>query len=1112
ANSVREKNGVIEFYASDNVQLTGSSVIQANGGAEGTSPGGNIVIKSGGAYSDAPGSTISVAGGALGGNGGSVEISAPSLSAVNSTIDGHALAGSSGGKLLLDPYNIEIGTAASYTGSAGSGTVASGSPPGAAGATLYLNVNSAFVGLSQIDLQATHSITLDANTTWNLAQSTGESGPGCQLILEAGNMLPNGNDPGSQIVLNNASSIVGGAGWSVTLEAGRNFSSSSPNAITSGAGNVLLSGTSALRTADGNINIVAGNSVTAQNGGIITGITQENVSGSVVNAFTGTGGNINVQAVAGNVNTGTSTAGYSFTTSGYTVDPNLGGISTASGGNVTIQAGGNISCALPGVGATASDFGSGAFGAAPGNVTLTAGGNVTGHYVVADGTGAITAQNAGTSGINLALSLITGGWVVNAADNIVLQEVRNPNGMFNNAGLVRRGSGTPNPFHFYYNYAPQASVVLDAGNNVTITGANLPRTQGNPLEGLVFPPSLTIQAGAGGMTLESAVNLFPSAEGTLNLTTTGGGNLSGQSINISDSTSVQGQNPNTFTFDDLDNHALWHLNDPNPVLINISGSVSDFTLYSPKPVEMRVTGNLVDSSATIENLHPTDTSIISVGGEILDRANYVILTLPSGVTPNFNALDQVAALQISGQNGVLLGNPNLNQTLANQELSFTYDPSSGSLRYQGIMTHAVEQALLAMTTPFLPATIIKQVYTQSQLESINADQGYNIAGPGTFRISAGSIDLGNGGGVVSEGSGSELAPYTARGADIDISVRGNLSMLSSTIESEYGGDINITCGGEIDVGSTVVPSTSTQYPLGIVSLWQGNISVIAEGDVNVDGSRIAAYDGGNIFVESLTGNVNAGVGGSGTVTVSKPNRNGEPGLTDQIPGSGILATSFPQLAYGETSGQIGNITVEAPQGDIVASRGGIEQVALGASAHNNATIDLIAGSKNSDGSVAYVGNVDAAGSGVIGGQVNISATGSINGVVVASVGANVSALQNVNATVLSQGAVTVSAGGTVGGTIVSGGGLSVSGADVTATVLSVGPQSVAGNLSGSAAPQAPAPSNTGATAGTANQINPTTQPSADVAANGTGDDDQQKKKPKAQLVQYVGRVTVLLPK
>ena len=1093
ANSVRERNGVIELYASDDVQLTGSSVLQANGGPDGTSPGGNITIKSGGTFRDSAGSRITATGGANGGNGGNVEVSAPDVLSLNSSIDTRAATGWNGGAFTLDPENIVLG-ATGTTGPDGTGTI---NGTGSSG-TLDVNVNTAFQNITagQILLEASGNITLNPGTTWDLSQSTGKTSG--QLTLEAGGNITLGAASQAPAVITDENN------WSVTLEAGYNFAAG--QGVVSGVGNVALNNNSFIETAAGNINVVAGNNVTVGSGGIVTGIA----NGAVTS---GAGGNINVQAVAGNVNCGSSPYGFNFKSGVLgVVDPNLGGISTASGGNVNIQAGGNIMAPMP----TASggeDAGSGAFGAAPGNVSLTAGGNVTGHYVLANGTGVISAANAGTSGQNLALSLIAGGWTVNAANSIVLQEVRNPNGVFDNTGTRVA------PAHFLFNYDPLASVVLDAGNAVTITGSGVPRVAGAP-EGLIFPPSLTIEAGAGGITLDKSLSLFPSPEGGLVMTTTGGGNLNGnnQNIVISDSQIVQWTGSKDFTSTDIGNELL-HLDDPNPVLINISGSVSDFALYSPKPVEMYVTGNIIDSSATIENLRPTDTTVISAGGEILDHSSYVILTLPSGVTPDFNALDEIAVPTITLPGNEVISNPNLNPALYNEQNQFTYDPASGGLRYSGVMSGAVEQALLAMTTPFLPATVIEQIYTQSQVESSGGAPGYSVAGPGTFRINAGSMDLGNGGGVVSLGiaGNAALAPYTARGADIDISVGGNLSMVASTIESDYGGDINITCGGKIDVGSLLVPPSSDQVTLGIVSLWSGNISVIANGDVNVDGSRIAAYDGGNIFVESLNGNVNAGTGGGQPVLIHKYYLNAQGQLedtSDEIPGSGILATSFPELVYGETASQIGNITVETPRGDIVASQGGIVQLALSPVANNDATINLNAGSKNTDGSVAYVGNVDASGSGVVGGQVNITATGNINGLVVASIGANVSAVLNVSATVLSQGAATVSAGQTVSGTVVGVGSVSVSGATDVAAAFGGGGVSTGGAVSGAAVAVAPTGSSSSAAAATTQQVTTSTQSNSELAANdnnNTDDNDPLKKKKKPQLMEYVGRVTVLLP-
>ena len=159
ANSVRSHDGVIELVASESVTLGAQSVIEAHGDNSSTSQGGQITIKSAGSFSDAAGSLISVAGGASGGNGGQVEISAPSMAAINSAVDGHADRGSIGGSLLIDPTDIII--ANTGTGSANGGTVNAADPP----TTLRLNVNSAFIGLSDITLQATRNITISSDTT-----------------------------------------------------------------------------------------------------------------------------------------------------------------------------------------------------------------------------------------------------------------------------------------------------------------------------------------------------------------------------------------------------------------------------------------------------------------------------------------------------------------------------------------------------------------------------------------------------------------------------------------------------------------------------------------------------------------------------------------------------------------------------------------------------------------------------------------------------------------------------------------------------------------------------------------------------------------------------------
>src|SRR5450755_1045227 len=164
ANSVINQNGVIELVASDSLTLGADSQILARGddSASGSS-GGRVILQSGNNFSDGVGSQISVTGGALGGNGGSVEVSALNILSLDSSMDAAAQSGWSGGTFFLDPVNIILGTST------------------AGGA---INVNTAFAGFSTILLSATANITINADTVWNLSTSTGISSG--QLTLQAG--------------------------------------------------------------------------------------------------------------------------------------------------------------------------------------------------------------------------------------------------------------------------------------------------------------------------------------------------------------------------------------------------------------------------------------------------------------------------------------------------------------------------------------------------------------------------------------------------------------------------------------------------------------------------------------------------------------------------------------------------------------------------------------------------------------------------------------------------------------------------------------------------------------------------------------------------------------
>ena len=109
----------------------------------------------------------------------------------------------------------------------------------------------------------------------------------------------------------------------------------------------------------------------------------------------------------------------------------------------------------------------------------------------------------------MALSLVKGSWNLNAQGNIYLQEVRNPNGVFDNQTVSRYNPTThkfvssPTAGNHLFDYDPMASVSLTAGNGVYLTGYDLPRLGPNDAVPMLLPPTLIINAGAGGVILDT---------------------------------------------------------------------------------------------------------------------------------------------------------------------------------------------------------------------------------------------------------------------------------------------------------------------------------------------------------------------------------------------------------------------------------------------------------------------------------------------------------------------------------------------------------------------------------------------------------------------------------
>ena len=643
----------------------------------------------------------------------------------------------------------------------------------------------------------------------------------------------------------------------------------------------------------------------------------------------------------------------------------------------------------------------------------------------------------------------------------------------------------------------------------------------------IYAPTLTVEAGAGGIELGNDLVLAPSPLGNLSLHTTAGGSLystpgNAYQIVMSDSGSTDYK-----TF--VSGHAPvpLHLADAIPVKLDIAGNIENVLLQVPKLADIKVHGSTLNFAFEGQNLHagaPGDVTSITVDGDIRSRGNRTSI---DPTTVNASVFDPKLTINPTLNNKLIYDNKKeligFIGKMSDVDLAFLLHPQIRQYDSLGKLLVDAQGNPILKSVQFASAEKIQTLFDTSQdiPSSANAFRGLQLGGPGTFRIGARNVDLGITGGIRSQGTllNSALSGISPKGAIISLEIAHDLEMGSSQIASFAGGKIAITAGNKINVGSAL-DVTGDDTPKGIFTSSGGDVSVIAEDGVNVNGSRIGTYNGGNISVLSHHGNIDAGAGGLGSVSVFRTVIDPKTGkvtiISTTIPGSGILATTLPG-----TDARIGNITVKAEDGSVIASAGGVLQLSFnGVKENNSATIDISAKghfSYGADGKPLLdakgkpiindpaKGNIEAKNSGIIGaGNVKLNADGDITGLVIAQQDINITSLANVSVTALAQGTATVGGANVTGSTIVGGVSVSVDAATIGNSTL------VSGNVSTVGA-QSSVQAGVGQTAAatTASKVN---EDAAATVAKKTDEDEEQKKKKKPiQLARTVSRVTVILP-
>ncbi|MCP3902232.1 MAG: filamentous hemagglutinin N-terminal domain-containing protein, partial [Planctomycetes bacterium] len=172
AASNHGQGGSVELTSQNHTYLTPGSVVSVAGGT-GFAHAGQALIHSYEGQTIFPrGAVIDISGGLAGGYGGFVEVSGKHLIYAGETRMG-AMAGYTGGSLLIDPVDIVISTTGPFDPLPASGEILFGDPP----ALTNLDAGALNIFGGDIHLQATNDITVNAALTLGLFE----------LWLEAGN-------------------------------------------------------------------------------------------------------------------------------------------------------------------------------------------------------------------------------------------------------------------------------------------------------------------------------------------------------------------------------------------------------------------------------------------------------------------------------------------------------------------------------------------------------------------------------------------------------------------------------------------------------------------------------------------------------------------------------------------------------------------------------------------------------------------------------------------------------------------------------------------------------------------------------------------------------------
>lgn len=627
-----------------------------------------------------------------------------------------------------------------------------------------------------------------------------------------------------------------------------------------------------------------------------------------------------------------------------------------------------------------------------GDVTVLAGNNINGGvYFVAKGDGNIDAKGAiqpqeGTFGTVLALQ--DGHWDVSAGKSITIDAVINPTlvsqslrGPQNQTGNATNGDSTG--INSYFNTLSTTAYTNLVSNTGDVNLGVKTSTEGilshilNKTTGLdtrsvgpqmLYAPANILVAAHGGNASIGDIKQLPSAQGNLQVLAAKDVGIGNLSMSDADPNTLPGVNNPlsisggflTTTASQLLTHSLdlLHRNDASDALIiakegNVFANVANAIVSVPKASKIVAGNDITGLSFALQNNRSSDVTLIKAGNDV-NTQNIVLagpgeLLLQAGRNIDL-AFDNTTTITTTGNAGTK--NVVFQNTFAsNANPALPTDSASITLQ-AGLGLGAAVQAYInqyVLPTGAGPVTLAndaqrlaeyRKATAQAVTDYMRKRNGDNTLSETDALAQFTALDIDSKTIFVNRHLTSELigsakdfakAGNHARGEAAIASLfptinNGDILLFKSNISTNGGGSIDMLApGGLINVG---VPGGSAD--IGVITEKGGAIRAIADGDFQVNQSKVITQFGSDIAIWSTKGTIDAGRGSKSATSV--PERivqtdafgNTIIEVRGVAAGSGIRAQSYdPDGPNGPLEAPLkGNVFLTAPTVD--AGEAGIE--------------------------------------------------------------------------------------------------------------------------------------------------------------------------------------------